>query len=67
MCDISYQVFLNAMNDGSWHTVYWSSGILQVNELSLEYDWVRTKQGEVLSNNEYGIVGIEYKWDTIQL
>ena len=32
-----------------------------VDELSLEYDWVRTKQGVVLSNNEHRIVGIEYE------
>ena len=59
MCDISCQVFLNAVNNGSWHTVHWSSGILLVNELSLEHDWVRTKPSIVLSNNEHGIVGFE--------
>ena len=31
------------------------------NELSLEHDWVRTQQGVILSNNEHGIVGIEYE------
>ena len=61
MYDISCQVFLNAVDDGSWHTVRRSSGILLGNEFSLEHDWVRTKQGVVLSNNEPGIVGIEYK------
>ena len=61
MYDISCQVFLNAMDDSSWHTVHRSNGIFLVNEFSLEHDLVRTKQGVVLSNNELGIVGIEYK------
>ena len=57
----SCQVFLNAVDDGSWHMVHGSSGILLVNKCSLAYDWVRTKPGVVLSNNEYGIFGIEYE------
>ena len=61
MCDISCQMFLNAVDDGSWHTLHRSRGILLVNELSLEHDWVRTKQGMVLSNSKHGIVGIEYE------
>ena len=52
-------MFLNAVVDGLWHMVHRSSGILLVNELSLEHDWVRTKQGVVLSNNEHRIVGFE--------
>ena len=61
MSDILCQVFLNAVDDGSWHTVHRSSGILLVNEFSLEHSWVGTKQGMVLSNNEPEIVGIKYK------
>ena len=60
-------MFLNAVDDGSWHMVRRSSSILLVNEFSLEYDWVRTKQDVILSNNEHRIVGIEYEQDTIQL
>ena len=56
MCDISCQVFLNAMDDGSWHAMHQSNDILLENAVSLEYDWVRPKQGVIFSNNKNKIV-----------
>ena len=57
MCNISCQVFLNAMDDGSWHVVHWSNDILLANDVSLEHNWVRPKQCVILVIMNMRLIG----------
>ena len=58
MCDISCQVFLNTVDNGSWHAVHRSNDILLANDVSLEHDWVRPKQGVILVIMNMRLLGL---------